>query len=153
MDMSGHIEALRADLASAASIADDQGQRIADQLGRALEPALRLRLQDILAEAAMELDDQLPGHVEVRLSGRDIGLHYSESAPEAQQHPADDEQAAARITLRLPESLKTRAEAAANGEGISLNTWLVRATARALERGGRRGGGGFGQRLTGYTTT
>jgi|SRR3954470_23320603 predicted HicB family RNase H-like nuclease len=151
MDMSGHIEALRADLASAASVADEQGQRIADQLGRALEPALRLRLQDILAEAALELDDQLPGHVEVRLSGRDIGLHYTEAAPEPPQQPADEEQAAARITLRLPEGLKIRAEAAAAAEGVSLNTWLVRATARALEHGGRRGG--FGQRLQGYTTS
>jgi hypothetical protein len=151
MDMSGHIEALRADLASAASIADEQGQRIADQLGRALEPALRLRLLDILAEAALELDDQLSGHVEVRLSGRDVGLHYTESAPEPPSQPADEDQAAARITLRLPEGLKARAEAAANAEGISLNTWLVRATARGLERGGRRGG--FGQRLQGYTTS
>ena len=88
----------------------------------------------------------------MRLSGRDITLHYSEAAPEPPQGQADEEQAAARITLRLPESLKARAEAAANGEGISLNTWLVRATARALERGGRRGAG-FGQRLTGYTTS
>src|SRR5690242_19950173 len=127
MDMSGHIEALRADLASAASIADEQGQRIADQLGRALEPALRLRLLDILGEAALELNDQLPsGQVEVRLAGRDIGLHYAETAAAPARQPAEEEQAA-RITLRLPESLKARAEAAANGEGISLNTWLVRA--------------------------
>lgn len=151
MDTSGHIEALRADLASAASIADEQGQRIADQLGRTLEPALRLRLLDILGEAALELNDQLPsGHVEVRLAGRDIGLHYAEAAAAPAQQPAEEEQAA-RITLRLPESLKARAEAAANSEGISLNTWLVRATARGLERGGRRAG--FGQRLTGYTTS
>lgn len=151
MDMSGHIEALRADLAAAASIADEQGQRIADQLGRALEPALRLRLLDILGEAALELNDQLPsGQVEVRLAGRDIGLHYAEAAPAPAQQPVEEEQAA-RITLRLPESLKARAEAAANSEGISLNTWLVRATARGLERGGRRSG--FGQRLTGYTTS
>ena len=147
MDMSGHIEALRADLASAASIADEQGQRIADQLGRALEPALRLRLQDILAEAAMELDDQLPGHVEVRLAGRDVEMIYTEGATE--ESPAVDDDQAARITLRLPESLKQRAEGAAAGEGISLNTWLVRATSRALERG-VRGGSGPGSRLTGF---
>src|SRR3954471_11607996 len=107
MDTSGHIEALRADLASAASIADEQGQRIADQLGRALEPALRLRLLDILAEAALEPDDPLPRHHEVRLSGRDVALHYSERAPEQPQQPANDDQAAARITLRLPEGLKS----------------------------------------------
>ena len=39
----------------------------------------------------------------------------------------------ARITLRLPEGLKARAEAAAAREGASTNTWLVRAVSRALE--------------------
>jgi predicted HicB family RNase H-like nuclease len=151
MDITGHIEALRADLAITAGIADEHGQRIAEQLGRALEPALRLRLLDILAEAALELNGQLQnGQVELRMAGRDVSLTYSEASPQSPPPPVDDEQAA-RITLRLPESLKTRAEAAATGEGISLNTWLVRATAKALERG--RGRSGPGQRLTGYTTS
>jgi predicted HicB family RNase H-like nuclease len=150
MNIQGHIEALRADLAVTAGIADEQGQYVAEQLGRALEPALRMLLQDILAEAALELNAQLPsGQVELRLAGREVSLSYREAAAH-DQPPADDEQAA-RITLRLPESLKTRAESAATGEGISLNTWLVRATAKALERG--RGRSGPGQRLTGYTTS
>jgi hypothetical protein len=149
MDMSGHIEALRADLASAASIADEEGQRIADQLGRVLEPALRMRLMDILGEAALELNSQLPsGHVEVRLAGREVTLAFAEAPAGAP--PAEEEQAA-RITLRLPESLKTQAEAAAAAEGLSLNTWLVRATARGLDHGRRRSGPG--QRLTGYATS
>jgi hypothetical protein len=37
-----------------------------------------------------------------------------------------------RTTLRLPEDLKARAEAAAAREGLSVNTWLVRAVATAL---------------------
>ncbi len=37
----------------------------------------------------------------------------------------------ARITLRLPESLKTRAEELAAGRGQSLNTWLVNAARAA----------------------
>jgi predicted HicB family RNase H-like nuclease len=150
MNIQGHIEALRADLAVTAGIADEQGQYVAEQLGRALEPSLRMLLQDILAEAALELNAQLPsGQVELRLAGREVSLSYREAATR-DQPPVDDEQAA-RITLRLPESLKTRAESAATGEGISLNTWLVRATAKALERG--RGRSGPGQRLTGYTTS
>jgi HicB-like protein involved in pilus formation len=149
MDMSGHIEALRADIASAAAIADEDGQRIAEQLGRVLEPALRLRLLDILGEAALELNSQLPiGHVEVRLAGREVTLAFAEAAADAP--PAEDEQAA-RITLRLPESLKTQAEAAAAAEGVSLNTWLVRATARGLDQGRRRSGPG--KRLTGYASS
>jgi hypothetical protein len=38
----------------------------------------------------------------------------------------------ARITLRLPESLKEQAERSAAEEGLSVNAWLVRAVAAAL---------------------
>ncbi len=47
-----------------------------------------------------------------------------------------DEGATARINLRLPEHLKARVDQAAAGEGLSINTWLVRATSAALERSG-----------------
>jgi len=43
----------------------------------------------------------------------------------------DDGESVARITLRLPESLKTRAEEMAARRGQSLNTWLVNATRSA----------------------
>ena len=148
MELNGHIEALRADLAASAGIGDEQALRVAESLARALEPAIRLRVLDILSEAAMELNEQLPGgHVEVRLAGRDIGLAYIEGAPAAPQPAAEDE-LSARITLRLPEGLKGRAEAAAGADGVSLNTWLVRATQRALD-GGKRGPG---RRMTGYAS-
>ena len=39
----------------------------------------------------------------------------------------------ARTTLRLPDHLKSQAEVAAAREGVSVNTWLVRAVAAALE--------------------
>ena len=44
-----------------------------------------------------------------------------------------DEGATSRTTLRLPDSLKARAEAAAAAEGVSLNAWFVRAVSAALE--------------------
>jgi len=148
MDIDGHIEALAADLATTAGLGDDVTLRVADQLSLALLPAFRLRVQDILAEAALELNDQLPsGHVELRLAGGDVGLAYVED--DAAAEPAGDDAQAARITLRLPEGLKARAESAAGAEGVSLNTWLVRATARALDRGR----GGRGRRITGYATS
>jgi hypothetical protein len=148
MDIDGHIEALAADLATSAGLGDDVTLRVADQLSLALLPAFRLRVQDILAEAALELNDQLPnGHVELRLAGGDVGLAYVEDHATAE--PAADDAQAARITLRLPEGLKARAESAAGAEGVSLNTWLVRATARALDRGR----GGRGRRITGYATS
>ena len=42
------------------------------------------------------------------------------------------EELSGRISLRLPESLKTAVEAAANQEGISTNAWLVRTIAHSL---------------------
>lgn len=48
--------------------------------------------------------------------------------------PGDaDDGGTSRINLRLPDSLKLRAEAAAGQEGLSVNTWLVRAVAAALD--------------------
>uniref|UniRef100_UPI0005B775EA toxin-antitoxin system HicB family antitoxin n=2 Tax=Cellulosimicrobium TaxID=157920 RepID=UPI0005B775EA len=42
--------------------------------------------------------------------------------------------ATTRTTLRLPDHLKTQAETAAARDGVSVNTWLVRAVAAALEQ-------------------
>jgi HicB family len=64
----------------------------------------------------------------------------------------------ARITLRLPEGLKDSVERAAAAEALSVNAWLVRAVAAAIE-GGPAGRGPsapgpagrvFGRRITGY---
>jgi predicted HicB family RNase H-like nuclease len=61
---------------------------------------------------------------------------------------ARDEAFTARITLRLPETLKSRLEAAAAAQGLSVNTWLVQAVGRAVEP--RPSVGGSRRRLTGY---
>ena len=55
-----------------------------------------------------------------------------------------DEAFTARITLRLPESLKARLEAAATREGVSVNTWLVHMLHHAAEP--RRPSGGSRRR-------
>jgi hypothetical protein len=61
----------------------------------------------------------------------------------------------ARINLRMPDHLKSRVDHAAAGEGLSVNAWLVRAAADAVERvdpaprSDRRGGRGA-QRFTGW---
>jgi uncharacterized protein (DUF1778 family) len=44
-----------------------------------------------------------------------------------------------RINLRMPDHLKARIEQAAASEGQSVNAWLVRAAAAALERTGSSG--------------
>jgi predicted HicB family RNase H-like nuclease len=42
----------------------------------------------------------------------------------------DDDQSA-RISLRLPEQLKSRMEQAAARDGVSTNTWIVRTLSRS----------------------
>ena len=43
-----------------------------------------------------------------------------------------DDGGVARINLRLPEHLKARVDEAATRDGLSVNSWLVRATSAAL---------------------
>jgi hypothetical protein len=147
MQIDGLIQALREDLVRVAALGDEKTSRAADLLSVAIEASLGRRIQDALAEAALELNDQLESaHVELRIAGRDLQLvlvREDGTAPEQA-----DEAFSARITLRLPESLKQRVETAATREGASVNTWLVQALQRAVEP--RRSAAGSRNRLTGY---
>ncbi|HZD88414.1 MAG TPA: toxin-antitoxin system HicB family antitoxin [Gaiellaceae bacterium] len=147
MQIEGHIQALREDLVRVAALGDDSTTRAAELLSVALESSVARRVQDVLAEAALELNAQLDAaHVEIRIAGRDpelVLVREDGTTPE----PVD-EAFSARITLRLPESLKQRIETAAGREGASVNTWLVQALQRAVET--RRTSSGSRNRLTGY---
>src|SRR5579872_6962527 len=133
MQLEGHVEAIREDLARVAAVGDDSTARAAELLGLALESSLGRRLQEALSEAALELSSQLPqGRVEVRVAGHDPELVYVSDEGPAPAEPTD-EVFSARITLRLPESLKARLEAAAAASGLSVNTWLVQALSRVAE--------------------
>jgi hypothetical protein len=150
METTPHVEAIRGDLASVVA-GDEASVAIAERISRTLESSLQLRLLDVLSEAAMELSEQLPaGHVEVRLAGRDVRLVFV-GPPETLASPpsTDDEGGTSRLTLRMPETLKTRAEAAAEAEGLSVNAWLVRAVSAALDRRAERPRRG-GNRITGF---
>jgi hypothetical protein len=140
-----YVEALREDLASVAALGDETTQRAARLLATALESALARRLLEALTEATLELTEQLDAaHVEVRIAGGEthlvvVGEDDGTAAPTGEDFSA-------RITLRLPESLKARLETAAARDGVSVNTWIVQALARDTEP--RRSPGG--RRLTGY---
>ena len=148
MRIDGTIQALREDLVHVAALGDENTSRAAELLSVAIESSLGRRIQGVLAEAALELSDPLDSsHVEVRVAGHDLQLvlvREDGTAPE----PAD-EAFSARITLRLPESLKQRVESAAAREGASVNTWLVQALQRAVETR-RPSSSGSRNRLTGY---
>jgi predicted HicB family RNase H-like nuclease len=147
MQIDGLTQALREDMTRVAALGDENTARAADLLSVAIEASLGRRFQDALAEAALELNDQLDSaHVELRVAGRDLQLVLVREDGTASE-PAD-EAFSARITLRLPESLKQRVESSAAREGTSVNTWLVQALQRAVES--RRPSTGSRNRLTGY---
>ena len=149
MEMAPHVEALQDDLTSLAAVGDETTAQAAQRLATALRASAGLRILDALTEAALELGEHLPnGHVEVRMAGQDPSLVYieDESAPVAS--PTADDELSVRITLRLPEGLKAAVDAAAAGEGVSINTWLVRAIGRAVS--GFASARGPRNRLRGY---
>ncbi len=178
MDLRVYIEDIHRQLAAAADTGGDEARALAERLIGPLDAAIRLALQDVLAAAAEEITCELaPGSVELRLRGRDP--EFVVTAPPADL-PAEDMAAGdydrggvgptgaatlasgsvedstlTRINLRMPDQLKTRIEQAAGREGVSVNSWLVRAAGAALEQAdpGRRrplGVGKAAQRYTGW---
>jgi hypothetical protein len=146
MDITPFVEALRRDLAQAAEAGGEEIRAAAERLSLAIDPAVRLMLMDALSQAASEITNEIDGtSVEVRLKGREpifvvsgsTAEHaasdtQSSQAPEpGDEYGFDEDEAVARITLRLPESLKAKAEELAARRGQSLNTWLVNAARAA----------------------
>jgi hypothetical protein len=142
MDLSDYVDALRRSLTTAAAAGTEQTQETARLLGDSIEPAVRLAMTDALSAMAAEITAAWDGGlVDIRLRGRDpevVIVPAPETEPEqraedrAAEDASDDDGSMARISLRLPESVKARAEAAAAAAGISLNAWLVRAVAAGL---------------------
>jgi hypothetical protein len=144
MDITPYVERLRHDLAQAAAAGDEQVRGAADRLALALDPSMRLALMEALSQAAAEITTEMrTGSVDVRLTGRELEFVVEHEAPVAPvaapvQQPTDeaeDDGATARITLRLPESVKTKAEELAAKTGSSLNTWIVNVLRAATREG------------------
>ncbi|MGH3383203.1 MAG: toxin-antitoxin system HicB family antitoxin [Nocardioidaceae bacterium] len=140
MDITTYVEGLRRDLTTAAAAGGPEVQDAAERLALALDPAMRMVLLEALSHAAAEISQDLAGgSIDVRLKGRDpqfvvtpppapTAEPTTPSADDADDDTDDAEEGpVSRITLRLPESLKQRAEDAAAKRGQSLNTWLVAA--------------------------
>jgi len=150
MELDPYIEEIHRQLTVAAEASGEEARALADRLAAPLDAAIRLALQDALSAAAEEITVELaPGSVELRLRGRIPEFVVTPPpadpiADDADEHDAGprpwtaaegDEGSVARINLRLPEYLKERIERAAAGEGLSVNSWCVRMSAAALERG------------------
>lgn len=153
MDLSPYVEGLRGDLEAAAAAGTAETQATARLLSGALDASLRLCLVDALSAMAAEVTAAGDVEVEIRMHGREPQLVVA-SAPEPPDPYADpledDDRGTARLTVRLPESLKERVEEQAARDGLSVNAWMVRAVHAAVPSlGGHRHGPGP-RRTTGF---
>jgi len=141
MDLTPYIASLREDLATAASAGDENTQRTAAVLAAALEPAARLAIMNALSDLAAEVTSSLDDHVvDVRLVGRDVQVVVTDTAPresagsdESPPPPPHETGDISRMTLRMFEQLKSKAEQAAAAQGVSLNTFVQQAVSGALQ--------------------
>jgi Ribbon-helix-helix protein, copG family len=155
MDLSPYIESVRTGVANASSLADEQTQHVAERLGTAIESSTRLALIQALSDAAGTISaDLAPSSVELGMDPEfvvtvqtgeaeptllmpETGIASTEASEPSSTET--DEEPVARITLRLPQSVKARVDEMASSEGISTNAWLIRAVMDALsERSGSR---------------
>ena len=149
MDLSPYIESVRAGVVSASSLADETTQHVAARLGTAIESSTRLALIRALSDAAGTISAELaPSSVEVRMVGSEpefvVSIQTADAEPTLlmpeSEHAGEDaaatsdveDEPVARISLRLPQSVKTRVDEIASAEGISTNAWLIRAVMDAL---------------------
>jgi hypothetical protein len=112
---------------------------------------------EALSAGAEEITSELaPRSVEIRLRGRDPEFVVSAPLDELSAHEplevalGDDDGGTWRITLRLPESLRAAVEAATRHDGSSLNAWLVRAVAAAVQSKAGRATPGNARQVTGW---
>jgi hypothetical protein len=174
MELSEYTEALRREVATITRFAGEDVARAGELISDALDSSIRLTLLDVLSGAAAEITSRLDDTaIELRLSSGDptfaVVHALRELAPPPPPPPpppgvgpdqargeGEEESGTSRVTLRLPDGLKSRADAAAARDGQSLNAWLVRAASRALDdqaagpaqaQAPRRGPG---RRITGY---
>jgi hypothetical protein len=155
MNLTSYVSNLGREFATLAEAGGDEARALVERLTGPLESAIWMTLLDALSAAADEITrDLAPGSVELRLRGRDPNFIVA-SPPAGPLEPAAQDAAAtaagapdsdlliaedgpaSRINVRLPEQLKAEIEKAAAKEGRSVNAWLVRAAAAALQRSDR----------------
>jgi hypothetical protein len=150
MKLSLVVEGLRADVAAVGELGDEVVADVAERIASMLSRSAGSRILEMLGEVAAEVSEELPeGRVELRLVGDDIEFAFVGERPAA---PESEGELSSRITLRLSDQLKSKVEASASREGLSVNGWIL----RALERGtaGQQGRSGrAGSRLTGFGTS
>ncbi|WP_221351126.1 hypothetical protein [Streptomyces beigongshangae] len=152
MELREYVEPLREELVAAFAAGDAETRAVAERLIAPLESAVRLTLLKVLSAAADEITRSLaPGSVDLLLRGMEPsfvvtpppdGNAPAENAMDAAGDAATEwsagafngagNGATARINFRPPQAMKEQIEEAASRQGISVNAWMVRASAAAL---------------------
>ncbi|WP_159701191.1 histidine kinase [Arthrobacter sp. 18067] len=142
MQLNHYVTAVQQQLDTAAEAGGPEARALSERLTAGLESTVRLVLLEALSDAASEITLELaPGSVDVRLRDRDPEFVVNnphggdfEAVNEGQPMAPEDLDGAStsRTTLRLPDHLKQQVEDAAGKDGLSVNSWLVRAVADAL---------------------
>ncbi|WP_349902223.1 histidine kinase [Parafrigoribacterium humi] len=143
MELGQYVSDLQRQLVDAAANGAEDTRAVAERLAAGLDAATRLVLLDALSAAVGEITRELaPGSVDLRLRGREVEFVVTETAADLDEQPSAsvdlDDVSSSRTTLRLPDALKARVDDAAAADGLSVNTWLVRAIAAALQPKQRR---------------
>jgi len=142
MELQQYVTDLQRQLADAAENGTDETRAVAERLAAGLDAATRLVLLDALSAAVGEITRELaPASVDLRLRGREVEFVVSQQSAESEVELPTvdlDDTSSSRTTLRLPDALKARVDDAAAADGLSVNTWLVRAIAAALQPKQRR---------------
>lgn len=152
MELRVYVEALRGELVAASAAGDAETRAVAERLIAPLESAVRLTLLNVLSAAAEEISRELaPGSVDLRLRGMEPGFVVTPPSDDGRDDEdttdvtVDEENewatgagggaasgATARINFRPPQAMKEQIEEAASRQGVSVNAWMVRASAAAL---------------------
>lgn len=146
MDIDKYTARLREDLIAASALGDEKTQATAAALASATENAARLTLLAALSDLAAEVSETLGDRtVHISLNGTDAKVDVRKNAT-----PPDDDAPTfeditgdiSRVTLRMVDQIKTRAQQAAEQNGMSLNSWLSSTVQDALRDQTRWGGPG-----------
>src|SRR3954470_846178 len=125
MDLQPYVDRVRHELEVAAAAGGPDAESLAERLTAPLDSAIRLALLEALSDAAQEITREMaPRSVDVRLRGRDPEFTVSPSVRDEPEPiapvPEDDDGGTWRVTLRVPESLRSPVDAAARAEGLSV---------------------------------
>ncbi|MEV0292798.1 toxin-antitoxin system HicB family antitoxin [Nocardia sp. NPDC050710] len=135
MDLNKYTTRLREDLIAAAALGDEKTQATAAALAAATESSARLALLAALSDLAAEVSAALGDRtVRVSVDGTDATVDVRKN-PTGEEHMSFEEMTGdiSRVTLRLVEQMKAKAEEAAAQNGVSLNSWLSNAVSGALK--------------------